>query len=135
MKRTILILVLAGGLLGGWYAWSEYNRKPEEAGDAEVAHTISAAELIAAFETDEQDALKQYSEGVLLVKGELIELEEQGEKVNLHLAGEGPMSRVTCEFEASAAPAVSVVDEPVKKGFCAGFTGFDVILQRCALAE
>ncbi|MCB0778353.1 MAG: hypothetical protein KDC03_02215, partial [Flavobacteriales bacterium] len=74
----------------------------EEAGDAEVAHTISAAELIAAFETDEQDALKQYSEGVLLVKGELIELEEQGEKVNLHLAGEGPMSRVTCEFEASA---------------------------------
>ena len=44
MKRIIFILVLAGGLLGGWYAWSEYNRRPEVPGDAAVAHALSATE-------------------------------------------------------------------------------------------
>ena len=134
MKRIIFILVLAGGLLGGWYAWSEYNRRPEGASDAAVAHALSATELIAAFEADEQGALNRFSDGVLQVNGELIEVEDQGEKVNLHLTGEGPMSRVTCEFDAASAPTVEPGEQLTIKGFCAGFTGFDVILQRCALA-
>lgn len=135
MKRNILLLVLAIALLGGWYAWTEYTREPAGAGEAEVAHTVTAIELIAAFEADEQAALERFSKGVVQVSGELIEVEPQGAKVNLHLAGEGPMTRVTCEFDVATAPAAAPGAQLAIKGFCAGFTGFDVILQRCALAQ
>ena len=56
----------------------------------------------AAFEADEQGALNRFSGRCASGEWRADRGGGQGEKVNLHLTGEGPMSRVTCEFDAAS---------------------------------
>ena len=132
-KRIVIGIVLIGIATAAIYGWSEYSRKPAGADELQASVVITVDPLVEAFTADEVAATGTYADAVIQVNGAVQEVEAQGEKVNVHLAGSDPMYRVTCEFDAANAPELSVGAEVTIKGICAGFTGFDVLLQRCTL--
>lgn len=132
-KRLIIGIVVVAIVSAAIYGWSEYSRKPAGASDLQASVVVSVDPLIEAFTADEVVATRTFADAVIQVSGTVQEVEPQGEKVNVHLVGADPLYRVTCEFDASNAPDLAAGSEVAIRGICAGFTGFDVLLQRCAL--
>lgn len=136
MKKSHILLLAALGVVAlVWYGVSEYGRAPMKAEAMSAEITVGANELMAAFLTDETAATSRYADKLLAVTGEVESVEPQGEKTNIHLVTSEMMNRITCEFATGEAPEVQAGATITIKGFCAGYTGFDVLLQRCATVE
>lgn len=143
--RTIIAAVAVAAVLGGAYAWKEYNRKPEGAAGMAEAHTVDAPQLLADFLADEPAATAKYvgsSAQAIKVKGVIRTIDEgDGTRMSVILDTGDPMAGIVCEFEPGSLPAGwKVGDKVFVKGICQGYTGDgmipgDVLLQRCAAVE
>lgn len=142
MIKWAIILIVAAGLAGGWYAYTEYNRKPQSMANASPDASLRSTELIAAFEKDETGSNKLYLDKVVEVNGILKEssIDDRG-FITLLLGEENSMSSVRCSIDSlfTQEAASFRIGSLVKvKGVCSGFTsdellGSDVTLIRCAM--
>ncbi|MCB0795415.1 MAG: hypothetical protein KDB88_11820 [Flavobacteriales bacterium] len=137
-KRTLIILaiaILVGGV-GAWFAWSEYNREHAGTADVDAAWTLTASELLQAFQKDEQAANAQYADQVVMVTGVIKEIEAgDAGVVNVSLDTGDLMAAVVCEFSSMDVPHDRAVGQEVSvKGVCTGYL-MDVILVRCVEME
>lgn len=132
-KRNLLLLVLGLLVAAGIYGWREYNRTPEGAADKTADETITAADLLQAFTTDEPAANARFNDKVIQVSGTVasVSAPENG-KVTVLLDTGDALSGIACEFDRADAPAAAPGQEITIKGICAGFN-LDVLLQRCAV--
>ncbi len=83
MKRLLLLFFLIVLLAGGFYVYHLYTAKVPSltALDAEI--TVSAADLIASFESNSTMANKKYTGKVLSVNGNIKSIEKQSATVVL----------------------------------------------------
>src|SRR5689334_12300127 len=97
-RRTIIISVVIVAIsCGAWYGYSEYNRKLRDLSNVKANVKLTAAELLASFETDEAGANAHYLDKIISVKGMIhsVEKNEKGSYAVI-LAGHNAMSSVRC---------------------------------------
>lgn len=125
-KYGWLILVVA--LLGGAYAYYQYNRPVASLEDKSADVVLSAPDLLKAFETDEAGANKNYLDKVIEVQGEVVKIEADSTKKSVYLKSGNEMSSVICEMEAGAnIEGLSEGSSVTMKGKCTGYL-MDVVL-------
>lgn len=141
MKRSVMIALAAAALLagGGTYAYMEYSRGTARADEMPVAQRLSAAELLQAFQNDEQTATKTYvgaTEQVVQVSGSIRSMEPVGtDKTNVVLETGDQLAAVVCEFDNKDLPIDWRSGAQVNvKGICTGLL-MDVVLVRCVAAQ
>lgn len=135
--RLILLILVLLGLAGGIYAWKEYNRRKPDTAGIKASVSKAAAELVKAFEADEEKANKEYNDKVVSIQGTIVKVERNDSTQTVLLAGESAMAGVVCQFD----PVYNKQLEALKpgqvvkvKGVCTGVL-MDVILVRCVLDE
>lgn len=138
-RSIIGVVVLALVVGGGLYAWKEYNR-PVQGADALVAkESLSAADLLSAFQVDEVAATAKYvgtTDQAINVRGTIRGMEPaDGGKVNVTLETGDALAGVVCEFAEADVPMDWRAGARVGvKGICTGML-LDVVLVRCAAVE
>jgi hypothetical protein len=135
--RNILLSILALGIIGAIYGYSEYNRKPADLADAKADITVSASQLLAEYSKDEKTANLKYLNKVTSVRGVLksIDKDHTG-AVSLALETGDPIAGVSCELDPrhiADADKLHIGDSTTITGTCAGMLT-DVVLNRCAVA-
>lgn len=141
MKRIIVAVLLAALLIGGWYAYKEYNRKAVDLTSVDATVQTSAASLISAFETDSATATRTYVDNVIAVNGSVKEIDAEGNPVVIFLGDAGSMSSVKCSMDSAHAKAYKTLSKGsvvTIKGTCTGYQseellGTDVELTRCVI--
>lgn len=135
MKRKILLIILALGVIGAVIGHRLYNERTPTASEKAADMTVDAITLFKAYSTDEVAAGKSYNDKVLQVSGTVrsIDRPEKG-PVNVMLETGDPMGAVVCEFAPEGAPDWQQGKPVTLKGICAGYN-LDVLLQRCAAVE
>lgn len=136
--KKILLLALLLALAGGYYGYSEYNRKPIDLSTQKADISIAASDLIQAFSTDETKANEKFLDKNIAVTGNIksIEKDEQG-TVTILLGNDTDMNNVSCQLdERHAATAASLKQGDLVniKGVCTGSL-IDVVLVRCAIEK
>ena len=133
--RNILIGIVVVGLIGGIYAYTEYNRKPADLSTAKADISISATQLLAEYSQDEKAANAKYLNKVTSVQGVLksIDKDHTG-SISLSLDAGDPLSAVSCELDPrhlADADQVHNGDSVIVTGLCTGMLT-DVVLVRCS---
>jgi hypothetical protein len=141
---SIVVVLLLVAAVAGWYAYTEYNRPLADLRETKAEVTISAIDLISAFENDSTNANQQYIDKVIEVEGVLKEAtaDDQG-LYTLALGDESSMSSVRCSVDSASSAVASQLkkgDLVKLKGISSGFTtdellGSDVTLVRCAITK
>ena len=141
MKRTILFVLLAVVLVLAFYGYREYVRKNKNLADVAAEETVTAPELIRAFETDSAGANKKYLGKIVAVQGTVKSVEAEPNAATIILGEAGSMSSVRCSMDtlqAKQAASVKAGQPLTMKGELSGFNkdellGSDVILNRCVI--
>ena len=137
MLKKILLLLLAGGLVGGSVGYYLWTKKVPSMQGQKPDFEISAEQLFAEFSNDETVATAKYAGKIVAVTGKVREsskLEDGTPKVILETGNDFGIS---CEFDPNTKhtrtefqPGATLII----KGECAGLN-FDVQLARCAVVE
>lgn len=137
--KHILLLAVAVVALGGGYGWFQYNRTAPSANDMPVKETVTATDLLAAFNADEAGATARYvgaTEQVIEVSGTIRSVDLAGDSLtNVVLETGNDLSGVVCEFTGeTTARTWKPGDAATIRGICTGML-MDVLLVRCAAVE
>jgi len=143
MKRNwkfVLLALLIGLSAVGIYTYCFVYNKPHRDFEKEpAAFTLTAEALFSAFVTDEASAETEYIGKVVKVSGRVDSVEQIDDLVIVSFVFEegmfGPMGVRCTMLETHRAKALELEKNQniVLKGYCAGFTGNDVILEHCSL--
>lgn len=139
MKRITLVLLLIIILAGGWYAYRAYTGKVKSLSKVKTEITITANELLAAFEKDTAAANRLYLGKVIEVTGHVKSVETEEGAATVSLGESGTMSSVRCSMDTAFVQQAASIQQGsaiTVKGACTGFIseellGSDVILNRC----
>jgi|SRR6476469_9677741 len=128
MKKTILIIILAAILIGGFIAYRIYN-KPHRDVTTEKAVEIKADDIYKEYVANEAAANSKYLNKAIEVSGEIsdIQVNQDSAKV-VYLKTSDPFYGVNCTFKQD--PGNLQKGQQIKfKGICTGYIkGGDVVL-------
>ncbi|HND74463.1 MAG TPA: hypothetical protein PKW10_08460, partial [Saprospiraceae bacterium] len=98
MKKVLALILV--GLVVAAGVWFYVNKGHEDVAGEKPELSINATELVKAFETNEQEANKQYVGKLIEVSGKIVQIDltEDG-SVNLLLESDNPMSTVLCQLD------------------------------------
>lgn len=131
IKILIVFLVIAGIAGYGYYM---YHKPVTSLKNQEPDFSISAQQLVADFEENEEHAGKKYSGKVVEVSG-VIGSTEKSEKgiYNILINTDNPMSGVSCTVDSTynqQAARLQSGHQVRIKGYCTGYLS-DVVMVRC----
>ena len=140
MKRIMVLLLVIIVLAGAWYGYKLYTGKVPSLTEVKADASISANDLIAAFEKDSASANKQYLGKILEVSGNVKSIEKESATISMGTA-EGNSS-VRCSVDSAFVKDIELLNPGSAitiKGNCTGFMpdetglglGSDVVLNRC----
>ena len=140
MKRIMVVLLVIIVLAGAWYGYKLYTGKVPSLTEVKADASISATDLIAAFEKDSASANKQYLGKILEVSGNVKSVEKESATVSLGAADGN--SSVRCSIDSTFVKDIALLNPGsviTIKGNCTGFMpdetglglGSDVVLNRC----
>ncbi len=144
MKTWIKILIalfLLGILAGIAGYFIVYNKPHRDIAKAKPDFIITAAELYDAFASNPSEASAMYNGRVLQISGRIDEKEVVDDMVILVFIFDdgmfGPEGVRCTMLPAASARAMNIMvgDYITVKGLCTGFTGVDVILDKCSVIE
>lgn len=147
MKRKWLVffgIILLVAIGGGFYAYKEFMRKPEDALEAKAAFTLSPEELSKAFMDDEQKANKMYVGKAIVVNGVISEVKSDENDYHTIVFFDSSLNvTISASFDSThsaRAKGLKSGDNISIKGFCVGFNkdellGSDIQFNRCGIAE
>ena len=140
-KRTFLIIALVIVVLiiaGVIYGVTEYNRKPAVIAEQDVQVTVNAADLFAAFETNEQEANAKYLNKIIAVTGPVGDVtSDQNNRRLVMLRTPEMMFGVACSMvdsETDKAGKLTPGQQVTIKGLCTGYT-MDVVIMDGTLVD
>ena len=144
-RKTILysfitVIVILAGLC--FFAFREYNRKHVDVAEKPAAYTLSSADFIKAFSTDEKAANSLYLDKVVAINGTVKSVDkDERSSITVILNDAGSMSSVRCSIDSMHNEETENLVSGSKvtvKGVCTGYNadellGSDVILNRCSI--
>lgn len=146
MKRTLILAISLLVLGATFFAYTSLNKEHTDVATAEVLQELSAHELFAAFDANQEKATLKYAEQVITVTGLLLNKDlSNNQEPLIILAGNGDDGFIRCGFNAEyLQKAIALVDgdQVTVKGLCKGFndagdldllTDRDVVLSNCIL--
>lgn len=144
MKRILIFLLLIVVLASAWYGYKLYTGKVPSLTEVKTDASISAADLIAAFEKDSASANKQYLGKILEVSGNVKSIEKESATLSLGTADGN--SSVRCSIDSAFVKnleSLNTGSTVTIKGNCTGFMpdetglglGSDVVLNRCVFKK
>lgn len=125
MKKVSIIVValLCTIAIAGYKLYNKSHRAVEE----EEAIVLTAVDLFAAYETNEEDANKKYLDKVIEVKGMVSEiLLNQDGKTVIILSTSNPMFGINCTLE-NTSDNIQTGSTLFIKGICTGYLS-DVVI-------
>ncbi|MFM7672927.1 MAG: OB-fold protein [Bacteroidota bacterium] len=139
--KIFLVVLLALVAAGGYYAYTEYNRRNPNMADLKADHQFTLEQVLREFEANDSVALKKYADKILEVGGPVkaVEKDDKG-FITLVLGTEGLTSSVRCVVDSiytSNAVDLTVGSSTRVRGVCVQFNkddmglGADLILNRC----
>lgn len=137
MKKALLVFLLIVTVLGiiGYRMW---NKPHSDMTSATPDAKLTATELYKVYQTNETMADKQYLGKVILVTGNILEVNQGTDgSTNLLLDTGDPMSTILCQldkFTKQTNITYSAGQQVTVKGICSGFTG-DVVIDRCIVTD
>ncbi len=148
MKKSLILLILLLVLGAVFYAYKSYNKPHIDIADTKATITIYAADLFAAFDTDESHAMQQYADQVVAVKGTLLNRDLSNDlEPQIVLEGNGDNGFIRCGFKKEELQKVITLTDGATvevKGMCMGMNGSeeldlladkDVVLSNCIIIE
>lgn len=143
LTATLVLTMVA--VLGGLYAYKEYNRKGIDIANAKAIYTNTSTELIDAFTHDEKASNVKYLSKVIEITGEVKKIDTNEKGSPTVIVGENSsMSSVRCNLDSLYTNSISTISVGEKisvKGICTGFIademgiGSDVILTHCIIQK
>lgn len=138
MSRILIIaLVLSLGAAGvGYYM---YNKPVESVSGKKAVFSVTPAELLAEFQSNEESANAKYLSKVVEVKGMIAEI-VPGEDLQMQVILDtgDMMSRVSCvmeeEYKKFLERKLQKGDTVTIKGFCTGMA-MDIVIDRCVVVS
>ncbi len=144
MKQILLLFLLIILLAGGFYVYHLYTAKVPSLTKINADISVSATDLVTAFENDSASANEKYPGKILSVNGIIKSIEEQSGTVVLGDINQ--LTSVRCSMDSGFINKLLGLKEgeQVKiKGLCTGYIpddsglglGADVVLNRCILEQ
>jgi hypothetical protein len=134
MKR-ILLLLLALGAIGAGFGYYMYNKPVASLEKQKADVMVTAAQLIADYEADEQSANDKYLGKVVEVSGKVADITTEEGKTKVQIETPNPISLIICELETGTETgSLKAGDETVIKGMCSGYLS-DVILVQATIVK
>jgi hypothetical protein len=138
-RRMLLFILPLVLIIGGLYGYSEYNRTNKDLLKEEAVVSITAAELVTAYENDKTAFQQQYTDKIIAVHGTVKHIDADENPVVVSLAATEGLSSVQCSMDSAHAALYKNIKEGEAltiKGVCTGgradeIFGTDVILNRC----
>jgi hypothetical protein len=133
--KRILILVLVIAVITALLVWKYTFRKTESSVESQKAEVVvTASDLLAAFETDEDQANTLYLDKIVQVTGRVESVSEDSLGVSVYLKENDAISGILCSFgkgsmEPSSLQAGNIISI---KGICTGYL-MDVVMNKCSL--
>ncbi len=122
-KRTVIILlILLAVALGAFIVYNKFEQKNPDLKSKKADITISATDLIRAFDEDSAMARRQYVDKLLEVSGQVISVDSSGSVV---LGVEGDPSSVTVSLDRRHTGdyrKLSAGSPAILKGMCTGYS-------------
>jgi uncharacterized protein YpmB len=135
MIKKILFAIIIIAILGGAYAYYQYNKPVASIESKKPDIVVSANDLFAAYDEDENAANEKYTEKIIQVKGIISDVVKEGTGYKIFIETDNPMSGVICEMEEGQdVGSLKAGDEVSVKGRCTGFLS-DVILKQSSLIK
>lgn len=133
--KTMIAIAATVAVVGGVFAWMEYNRGVAGVDDMGTVAKVQASELLAEFAADEAAATAKYvgtSEQAIEVSGTIRSMDNaEGGKVTVVLETDDALAGIVCEFTGADVPGTWRAGTTVTvKGICTGML-MDVVLVRC----
>lgn len=133
--RTMIAVAATVAVVGGIFAWKEYNRGVAGVSDMATVAQVQAPDLLAEFAADEAAATAKYvgtTEQAIEVSGPIRSMENADDgKVTIVLETDDALAGIVCEFAAADVPETWRAGATVTvKGICTGML-MDVVLVRC----
>ncbi len=142
---TILIALLVFGLIGGLYAYKEYNRKNVDLTSATPAFVLAGTDLIRQFADNAINSNKKYLGKIIELNGEVKKVDTDAKGFHTIVIGNpADMNSVRCSMDSSTNKSADnlKIGETLKiRGICTGYNaddlglGSDVILNRCIISK
>ncbi len=145
-KKTILmystIIVVIASLTIGFYAYTEYNRKPKMPANADVDYVVDYAVLLGDFTANQQNANNRYLNKILKITGTVKTIDDDGNgNMTIVLGDSVSMNAIRCAISPTAhekAKLLKTAQAITITGVCTGFNsdellGSDIILNRCVI--
>jgi hypothetical protein len=137
-KQLIVLILITLLGLGLYYAYSEFNRVPENAANRMPDYAFTAAEFVVAYEKAEtRGQQEQFSGKIIEIVGEISEVHPNGLTFDVLLETDDPMTQININLENSQsekAKTLSPGERVTLRGF---FTGklIDMELNRGVIIE
>lgn len=134
MKKIILLGLLIAVLCGGTFGYYLYNKPHDDMSSKKPDFELSAAELFADYEGDENAANTKYLDKVVQVSGIVQDVKTNDEGITSVTIESGDlMFGVICQldqFSEHERTTFEIGEQVVFKGLCTGKL-MDVVLVRC----
>ncbi len=135
MKKILIIASFLIFLIAASISWHYYYKPVESTRNLNAESRAEAIAIVNDFSNDEQKANDQYLNKVIVVSGDIVEIEQSSGHATLFLDGGDLLKRVACEMESGEhLDDVSIGDRVFVKGICTGFL-MDVVFTRCILEK
>lgn len=133
--KKIIILIAALAAVGFGIGYYLYNKPVASLENKKADVEISAAELIEAYEADEQKANDTYLGKIVQVSGKVDNVAVEEGTIKVILGTGNPMSTIICELEAGKETGpIQPGDEVKVKGLCSGYLS-DVVLVQSSIVK
>lgn len=140
-RRIIIALFLLGGIIGGIYAFNEYNRKNKPITELASAYTINALHIIKEYGENDSIANKKFLGKIITVMGIVKSIDDQN--YTLILGDSSLLASVRCSTDSLGFADIGSLQTGsfIKvKGKCTGYNeddllGSDVILNPCIIVK
>ena len=143
-KKLFWIILIIAVIVGGWYAYSEYNRTQDDLKKRKADYVVEAAQLLEEFENQEIESQKKYADKIIEVNGNVKGIEQEDGSVTIVLGNEITLSSIRCAMDTlhqHDASGLSKGSSLIIRGACTGYNkdelglGSDLILNRCVIID
>jgi hypothetical protein len=144
MKKRNLLLFAAAVLASIiFYAYYQFNRKPESTSEKEAIAALRADSLAHLFESNDSIATLTYAGKIIQVEGTVIDKSSENGTVRLHLKGT-ELSNLICQLEPRDSALFNTVSNGATiclKGQCNTYQkvdllpGGDLLISNCIWIE